>query len=73
MHVKCSSFPISVIHVDKVGSERWRKDMSLHASLSLSLCFPYFFLFMFNHRLQSNSATNDNPTEDLFLLSCIHA
>lgn len=43
VQVKCSSFPISVMHVDKVGSERWRKDMFLHASLSLSVCFPYMF------------------------------
>ena len=71
--VKCSSSLLSVMHVDKVWREGWRKDMSLHASMFSPSTFPQIFGFMFYHRLQSKSAANDNPTEDLLLLNCVHA
>lgn len=71
--VKCSSSLLSVMHVDRVWREGWRKDMSLHASMFSPSTFPQIFGFMFYHRLQSKSAANDNPTEDLLLLNCVHA
>lgn len=68
VHVKCSRPPLSVMHVDKVWSERWRWDMSLPASTSL---FPsYFFVHILS--LATEELTNNNPIEGLFLFNCIH-
>lgn len=57
VHVKCSSSPLSVMHVDKVWGERWHKDMSLHASMSFSLLSPICFAPCFITGSISNSAT----------------